>query len=98
MTYDLDDAYRHCERISRESASSFFRTFRLLPREQRRAMCALYAFSRLTDDLADSDEPAEDRRTRLVGWRAELDDALRGECRSPLWQEVRDTTVRFAIP
>ncbi len=98
MTNDLDEAYRHCERIARASASSFFWTFRLLPREQRRAMCALYAFSRLTDDLADSDEPAEDRRTQLIGWRSELDVALRGESRSPLWQALHDAAVRFAIP
>ncbi|MDA1050614.1 MAG: phytoene/squalene synthase family protein [Planctomycetota bacterium] len=98
MTNDLDDAYRHCERISRASASSFFRSFRFLPCEQRRAMCALYAFSRLADDLADSDEPAETRRIQLARWRSELHDALRGEFRSPLWQALHDTTVRFAIP
>lgn len=98
MTNDLDDAYRDCERIARESASSFFWTFRLLAREQRRAMYALYSFSRLTDDLADSEEPAENRRTRLNGWRAELVVALQGECRSPLWRALHDTKVRFAIP
>jgi len=98
MSNDLDDAYRYCERISRASASSFCWSFRLLPREQRRAMCALYAFSRLTDDLADSGEPTETRRTQLAGWRSELHDALQGECRSPLWQALHDTTVRFAIP
>ena len=98
MTNDIDEAYRECERISRVSASSFFWSFRLLRREQRRAMCALYAFSRLTDDLADSDEPAEIRQTQLAGWRSELHDALQGECRSPVWRALHDATVRFAIP
>lgn len=98
MTSDLDQAYRYCERISRASASSFVWSFRLLPREQRRAMSALYAFSRLTDDLADSEEPAETRRTKLTAWRLELNDALRGEFRSPIWQALHDVTVRFAIP
>lgn len=98
MTNDLEDAYRYCEQLSRESASSFFWSFRLLSREQRQAMCALYAFSRLTDDLADSNEPADTRRTQIENWRRELHDALEGDCKSPLWKALHDTTVRFAIP
>ncbi|MBC8353338.1 MAG: phytoene/squalene synthase family protein [Planctomycetes bacterium] len=98
MTNDLDEAYRYCERISQRSASSFLWSFRLLPRDQRRAMCALYAFSRLTDDLADSNEPADARRAQLAEWRAELECALRGDYCSPLWRALHDATVRFSIP
>ena len=98
MTNNLDDAYRYCEQMSRASASSFFWSFRLLPRGQRQAMYALYAFFRLTDDIADSDEPAETRRTQLAAWRSELQDALRGEFRLPIWQALHDVTIRFAIP
>ena len=98
MTNDLQDAYRCCEQIARKSASSFFWSFRLLPREQRQAMYALYAFSRLTDDLADSDAPAETRRSQIDGWRCELQAALQGDGQTPLWQAVHDTKVRFAIP
>ena len=98
MSNDLDEAYRECERISRASASNFCWSFRLLPREQRRAMCALYAFSRLTDDLADSDEPVETRRNQLVRWRVELCDAVQGKFRLPIWRALRDAKVRFDIP
>jgi phytoene synthase len=35
-------------------------------------MCALYAFMRVTDDLGDSDEPADVRAAQLVAWRAKL--------------------------
>lgn len=98
MTNELKDAYRHCEQIAHASASSFIWSFRLLPREQRLAMCALYAFSRQTDDIADSDQSAGVRRAQLEAWRCDLHDALNGNCQSPLWRAVHDTTVRFAIP
>lgn len=98
MTNDLQDAYRYCEQLARASGSSFFRSFRLLPAEQRQAMYALYAFSRQTDDLADSNEPAETRRVQIADWRHQLREALGGNGRSPVWQALYDTKLRFAIP
>lgn len=71
------DSYRHCRRIARRASSSFYWTFRLLPREQRRAMCALYAFSRHTDDLADSPRPVAERKRQLEAWRERVRDVLR---------------------
>lgn len=61
------DSYRHVRRISRRSGSSFYRSFWLLPRGKRNAMCALYAFARITDDIGDCDEPAA-LRTRWLDW------------------------------
>ncbi|MCA9119863.1 MAG: phytoene/squalene synthase family protein [Planctomycetaceae bacterium] len=98
MTNEIEDAYRYCAEVSRGSASNFLWSFRLLSREQRRAMCVLYAYARQTDDLADSELSAEVRRIQLEAWRSELDDALSGNCRSPLWTAVHDVSLRFAIP
>ncbi|MDV6032640.1 MAG: squalene/phytoene synthase family protein [Phycisphaera sp. RhM] len=61
------DSYRRVRRISRRSGSNFYRSFWLLPREKRNAMCALYAFARITDDIGDCDEPAA-LRTRWLDW------------------------------
>ncbi|NNE00960.1 MAG: squalene/phytoene synthase family protein [Pirellulaceae bacterium] len=60
-------SYRHVRRISRRSGSNFYRSFWLLPRNKRDAMCALYAFSRITDDLGDCNEPTA-LRTRWLDW------------------------------
>lgn len=62
-------SYRHVRRISRRSGSSFYRSFWLLPRGKRKAMCALYAFARLTDDIGDCNEPAALRSRWLDWWR-----------------------------
>ncbi|MEO1525413.1 MAG: phytoene/squalene synthase family protein [Planctomycetota bacterium] len=60
-------SYRNVRRISRRSGSSFYRSFWLLPRSKRDAMCALYAFARTTDDIGDCHEPAA-LRTRWLDW------------------------------
>ena len=53
--------------------------FRVLPAHQRRAMCALYAFLRISDDLSDADGPVVEKRERLTSWRETLDRSLAGE-------------------
>jgi phytoene synthase len=49
----VEESYAACGRAARRASSNFFYTFYLLPREQRRAMCAIYAYLRELDDLAD---------------------------------------------
>jgi 15-cis-phytoene synthase len=51
---DIEASYAFCRHKSRRAGSSFYAGFYLLPREKRRAMEALYAFMRHTDDLADA--------------------------------------------
>src|SRR5262249_60821891 len=51
----LAQSYKACERIARTQAANFYPAFRVLPKVQRQAMCALYAFLRITDDLVDLD-------------------------------------------
>jgi len=74
----IDASYNVCRRLARRSRSNFYVCFRGLPREKRRAMEALYAFMRHTDDLADDPLPAELRRQSLSKWRAALQGALQG--------------------
>ncbi|MFK8111493.1 MAG: phytoene/squalene synthase family protein [Rubripirellula sp.] len=62
-------SYRHVRRICRQSGSNFYRSFWLLPRPKREAMCALYAFARTTDDLGDCQEPSVLRTQWLQWWR-----------------------------
>jgi len=56
------------------SGSSFYLAMRLLPRQERDAMFAVYAFCRAIDDVADEgDLPRQDRRIELSGWRSDID-------------------------
>ena len=77
-TAQLEASQRFCDEIAQREARNFHLAFRLLPAEARRSMCALYAFMRHTDDLADEDGPAAEKTKALIAWRKELDDALGG--------------------
>ncbi|WP_152045536.1 presqualene diphosphate synthase HpnD [Aureimonas psammosilenae] len=58
--------------------SSFYLGLRILPREQRNAMYAVYAFCRAVDDVADEGGSAPDRLRRLDGWREAIADLYSG--------------------
>jgi phytoene synthase len=91
-------SYAYCERLAARAAGNFYHAFRILPPEQRRAMCALYAFMRVADDLADAPGSPEDRRRPLALWRDDLRAALKGEYHHPLYPALHDTVERFGIP
>ena len=91
-------SYALCERISKREAKNFYLAFRILPRDQRRAMCALYAFLRLTDDLADEPGPIADKTNDLLGWRQSLQKALQGKYDHPIFPALHHSVDKFAIP
>jgi 15-cis-phytoene synthase len=98
MTDDLKASYARCQSIARRAAGNFYYSFLLLSREKRRAMCALYAFLRHTDDLGDSADPVETRRVELAAWRQSLAAACEGRFDSPILPALVDTVSRYSIP
>jgi len=93
----VDAAYRHCAAITRASGSSFLAAFWMFPREQRRALHAIYAFCRLADDIAD-DESVRGDRTRLIGeWRRVLEDAYLEKSDHPVGIALGDAAQRFRL-
>ena len=59
---------------AKASGSSFYAGMRVLPKAEREAMFAIYAFCRAVDDIADDQQgaPAE-RRAGLDAWRADIE-------------------------
>jgi len=93
---DLDRSYAHCRAVARHRAKNFYYSFLLLPRAQRNAMCAIYAFMRYCDDL--SDEPGASREP-LERWRIALEHALAGRYDGhPALPAFDDTVKRYRIP
>jgi phytoene synthase len=60
-------AYEHCEAVTAEHSRSFYMASRLLPREKRQHVRALYAFCRGTDDIVD--HPGDTVDAELAQWR-----------------------------
>lgn len=89
------DAYRTCQELTRQHSRTFFIASALLPAEQRRAMRALYAFCRVSDDLVD--EGGSDGAARLQDWRRR---SLSSHPMSdePVVLAWADARARYAIP
>lgn len=84
--------------ITRQSNTSFYYSFSLLPKHKREAIHTVYAFCRYTDDLVD-EGPDEPRKVALLrSWRMELGRTLRGESTLPLLNQLAATARRFNIP
>jgi phytoene synthase len=66
-SHALDDAFRHCEAVTRAEAANFFYGIRLLPRRRRRAISAVYAFARRVDDIGDGTLGREEKLRLLDG-------------------------------
>jgi 15-cis-phytoene synthase len=69
---ELDLAYRECEEITRREAANFYYGIRLLAREKRQAMCAVYAFARRIDDIGDEEGEPQAKLLELQAERAKL--------------------------
>src|SRR5207249_330321 len=94
----LARSYRCCEEVARREARNFYPAFLLLPAPQRRAMCALYTFMRIADDLSDGSEPVAVKRYQLSDWRAKLRLALAGEFHHESHPALHDTVHAYRIP
>jgi 15-cis-phytoene synthase len=99
MDRALQTSYEFCGALARREARNFYCAFLLLPAPQRRSMCALYAFLRHTDDLADEALSASDKALALDAWRRDLDRALAGLGTAwPGFPALAETVARHAIP
>ena len=56
------------------SGSSFYTAMRIMPKAEREAMYAIYAFCRAVDDIADDGRGTRaERRTALDAWRTDIE-------------------------
>src|SRR5438477_8736239 len=76
--------------------SSFYSAMMILPRAQRDAMFTIYGFCRKVDDIADSNEPRDERRRALEQWRADVK-ALYDGSRSPKLADYLPAIRRFGL-
>ena len=96
----LAQAYAVCRFIAKREAKNFYYAFVALPFEKRSAICAIYAFMRQADDLADDEGLSiAERRKRLEAWLSKWKNVSQGGATSnPVFIAVRDATQRFGIP
>jgi phytoene synthase len=95
----LSGAYKACREIAKREAKNFYYAFLALPHQRRDAICAIYAFMREADDIADDESLSiAERRQRLDAWLDLWHLAARGGVSSNLvFLAVRDAVGKFKI-
>jgi phytoene synthase len=93
-------AYSVCRGITRASAKNFYYAFLVLPRPKRRALCAVYAYMRRCDDIADDESISfEERRQKLSTWVHAVHGAVSGHAtEDPVLLALTDAQRRYGIP
>ena len=77
MSETLADSYACCQKLARRTAKNFYYSFTGLPPDQFQAMCVLYSYMRLCDDVGDDESvPLEVRVERLIAWETATRSAL----------------------
>lgn len=92
------NAAEFVSRLTRKSRSNFFYAFLCLPRAQREAIFACYAFCRIVDDAVDLGQDRAAQRAELRRWRDEIARVYEGQPEHPAGQRLQVAVRRFPIP
>lgn len=98
-TMSVDEAFAYCERMAREHYENFPVGSLLVPKELRRHVHSIYAFSRIADDIADEGAMAIAERLELLDdWERQLVEAYAGRASHPVFIALSATVAERAIP
>jgi phytoene synthase len=92
------NAGQFVSRLTRKSRSNFFYAFLCLPRAQREAIFACYAFCRIVDDAVDLGQDRAAQRAELQRWRDEIARVYEGRPEHPAGQRLQVAVRQFPIP
>ena len=88
---------RYVTRLTRASKSNFYYSFLFLPRPQREAIHAVYAFCRAVDDSVDNAADPPEAARRVAFWRGELAACGDGQATHPVTRALAFHMGRFPI-
>ncbi len=93
-----DDARRFCAALTRTHYENFTVVSWFLPRRLRQHFANVYAYCRVSDDLADEVGDQETALQLLADWRGALHRMFEGEAVHPVFVALRETVEAFDIP
>ncbi len=74
----IDEAYEICRQITAEYAKTFYLGTLLMPKEKSKAIWAIYAWCRLTDELVDGAKARYTTKETLAEWENQLESVFAG--------------------
>ena len=93
-----DESLRQAIRQRVEAAgTSFYWAMRLLPRDRRDGMYAIYAFCREVDDIADDSGPPASKQAALAEWHSEIDALYDGRPRQLVARALAEPVARYRL-
>ena len=98
--HQLTHAYAFCRGIARRAAKNFYYGFLVLPSEKRNALCAVYAFMRHADDVADDPRLyTGEKREKLEAWLNAAKQVFAGSpTDDPVLMALGDAQRKYSIP
>ncbi len=93
----LDAARRHAAETVKRSKTSFGAGMRILSRERRDAMYAIYAFCREVDDIADEGGTPDEKMRGLAEWRREVERVYAGAPQTPTGVALKEAVRAFGV-
>lgn len=94
----LVEAYTYCERLARSHYENFSVATWFLPKRLRQHFFNVYAYCRISDDLADETGDRSASLQLLEEWESELNACYAGAPRHPVFVALAGTVREFDIP
>ncbi len=88
---------QYCKQKTAQSGSSFTVSFVFLPKTQRNAMTALYAFCREVDDVVDECSDYQVAQTKLNWWKTEVANLYTGAPQHPVTKALQPVIKEFNL-
>jgi phytoene synthase len=93
----IEDAYEICRQITAKYAKTFYLGTILMPETKRRAIWAIYAWCRWTDELVDGSPAGDATPETLDRWEAQLESIFAGHPVEDSDVALVDTLSRFPM-
>ncbi|MDX8407030.1 MAG: squalene/phytoene synthase family protein, partial [Mariprofundaceae bacterium] len=95
----LSQAYQYCLTIARQHYENFPTASKLIRKDLRPAVAAIYAFARHADDLADEGQaPPRTRLKQIDAWETLLERCVDEPLEQPIFLALGDAIQRFNLP
>ncbi len=88
---------QYCQQKTANSGSSFYYSFRFLPKQKREAITALYAFCREVDDVVDEYTELKVAQVKLAWWRDEIKNLYQGKPIHPVTKALQPFVQTFQL-
>jgi len=98
MSVELEKAYQYCTQLTKKEARNFYYAFITLPNKKRKAIYAVYAFSRLCDDIADEYGSLKYKVDGLNNLKRYLKECYAGNPNGYVFSALVDCSSQFQIP